>query len=323
MNERVVLVLVFFFAFASSAYALEVCPFQGKIDLSNKTLNVTVGTEQHSSLSFQVTLSSDKSFQLNLILEHLKTSLFEISTQLESSLRLVERENEESPVWLGKLVSHYSLLNSKPIDELTANFEIRNHTLFFPAIATGSVKINGFIELFSPYKLNFSLLLNGLPMKDFLSLWVDHLTSQTQGRVFGRIQISGIPKRLSLKGSLNSHEGVVDELEYDSIVLNVEGQYPIITLTDSTISKTDGMVFNIDGDFNLGNKEHYDDEIRTLTKSPLISQNEDQYEWTIKRNNNSDTSMSELKSFLREHETRDTPMKEDPDILGVEQEIRF
>jgi len=305
------------------AFAIETCPFSGQIDFLHEKVNLVLGEKGKGSMALELMATADQHYQLHLNLEHLKTSLFEISTQLESSLELVESADKKEHLLQGRITSRYSLFNRKPIEELMGSFQIKNHTLYLPTGSVGGVNVNGSLELIFPYKMNFALQFNEMPMADFLALWVDNPDLHAPGEVSGTIQVAGALNRIMLKGSLASYEGAVEELEYDSIVLNAEGPYPVVKLVNTTVTQSDGMSFNLEGNIDLSDRQHFREQIEALTKSPLVQEGNSQWEWTIKRKGKEDVSSSELKYFLQKKDSQQNPLKESSDVMGVEQKIKF
>ena len=317
--------LIFSLIIPSFAYALEVCPFSGQIDFLHNDISIMLGEKGRSSVSVRLSTLSEDHYQLKLNLDDLKTSLFEISTQLESSFQTIAVPPDKTFI-KGKIVSHYSLFNRKPATEtgeLSGQFEIKNHILYLPASSMGEINFQGSVELFYPFKINLALQLDNMSMIDFLSVWVDNPDIHAHGNVSGVIQIAGIPGHLILKGNLATYDGAVEELEYDSIVLNLEGEYPVLKLKDSTVTKADGVSFNISGNFDLSHRDHFRKEIESLTKSPLVKEGNSAWEWTIKRKAKADVSTSEFKYFLHKKNSQENPLKEESDVMGVEQKIKF
>ena len=319
--------IVFLFFCASvlpnPALALEACPFSGQIDFLHNGVNLVLGEKGKGSVALELMARPEHNYQLQLNFEHLKTSLFEISTQLESSIELVESADKKERLLQGQIISRYSLFNRKPIEEFMGSFQIKNHTLYLPTASVGGINMNGFIELISPYKMNLALQFNGMPLADFLSIWVDSPDLHAQGEVSGTIQVAGALNRLTLKGTLASYKGAVEELAYNSIVLNAEGLYPVVKLVNTIITQSDGMSFNLEGNIDLSDRQHFRKQIEALTKSPLVKEGDSQWEWTIKQKGKEDISTSELKYFLRKKDSQQNPLKESSDLMGVEQKIKF
>ena len=134
MRRAVAIVfLIFSLIIPSFAYALEVCPFSGQIDFLHNDISIMLGEKGRSSVSVRLSTLSDDHYQLKLNLDDLKTSLFEISTQLESFFQTISIPPDKTFL-KGKIVSHYSLFNRKPATEtgeLSGQFEIKNHILFY------------------------------------------------------------------------------------------------------------------------------------------------------------------------------------------------
>ena len=319
--------LLFFFLFGfwlpQASFALETYPFRGQIDFLHQKIKLTLGEKDKGSMALELMVLPDHHYQLQLNLEHLKTSFFEISTQLEGSLGLVESADKKERLLQGQISSRYSLFNRKPMGEFAGSFQIKKHTLYLPAASVAGINVNGSIELIFPYKMNFAFQFNEMPMADFLSIWVDNPDLRAQGEVSGAIQVAGSLNQLMLKGSLNAYNGIVEELAYDSIVLSAEGPYPVVKLVKAIVTQSDGMSFNLDGNIDLSNRQHFQEQIQALTKSPLVKEGDSQWEWTIKRRGNEDASTSELKYFLQKKDSQQNPLKESSDVMGVEQKIKF
>ena len=187
-----------------STFALEFCPFRGNVNFLNKTIDLLLGEKNKSSVGIKLAMISDNSYKLNLDLENIKTSVLEISTQLESSIDFVESADKKSHFLQGQISSRYSLFNHKPVEELAGTFQIKNHTLLLSSGKLGSININGFIELLYPYKLSLLMQIDSMSMTDFLSMWADTPDMHAKGEVSRTIQAIGALNRLNLKGSLSS-----------------------------------------------------------------------------------------------------------------------
>ena len=301
-----------------------VCPFAGKIDFGEKKFDFKMDLGNKSSISFEGTTLSKDNYNLLVNIDHLKTPLFDLSTEFETLIAVVNKGKTLEETLQGQIKSRYSLINYKPFEEVSGFFEMRNKTLYVDSLSLGGVNLSGYIELFSPYKIDLSVLLKEIKMGDFLAFWGAQEDLASHGLVSGQIFVYGVLDQLGLKGNLASYNGFVDQLEFDSIVLNVDGIYPIVRLDNSRVSQTDGMTFNLEGDLDLTQKEKFESEIAALKKLPVVSSDESSLEWTIHRRESSPTSSAtEFKYFLRKESLNMGPMKDGPDLLGVERSIKF
>jgi hypothetical protein len=181
------------------------------------------------------------------------------------------------------------------------------------------------MDLLSPYGLDFVFNLNEVDLNDFLNFWSADKEYESSGAVTGVIKASGTLENLALKGSLESYHGFVQKLDYDIISLNIEGIYPHMQIAQSTISKSDGMSFSLDGPFNLSDKENFKKQIKALTLAPLVNDSGSEMEWTIKRLNPEDSGTTELKYRFRKGDALGigTSADDETDMFGLERTRKF
>ena len=161
------------FLWASLCDAHETYPFKGQIDFLQKELNVTIGQDDQNSIKLQMAFPSDKNLKCDIFLQNIKTSLFEISTQLQSFIELGDdRSATKSPLLQGRILSQYSLFNRKPINEFSGHFEIKDQVLSFLDLNFGGLSAKGSVEMVSPHKLNLDLMLQDISLYEFLSFWL-------------------------------------------------------------------------------------------------------------------------------------------------------
>mgnify|MGYP001608266852 FL=1 len=233
-------------------------------------------------------------------------------------------KDEEGPTaWRGKISSRYSLVDYHPIRELAGHFEIKNQRLSLDSFSFGNLTFTGGVDLVYPHMVDLVIRLNSVLMKDFLDFWVKNNGYESDGTVSGEIRVSGPLSHPALKGSLESHNGFIAELSYNSIDLNAQGTYPRIHLARSVISNTDGVSFNLDGLFDLSDLENFGKQINSLTFSPLVSDSLAQREWTIKRLRQGGSSATEIKYLLKKGDGMGSSQSDGSGMLGLERTVEF
>jgi hypothetical protein len=303
--------------------------FEGQIDLSKNEFNIVLDLNEGSSVTAKATRMSETNYRFLLDIDHLKTPLFDLLSKIESSVDLVKGEGDTTDPFdaalQGKIWSQYSLVDYKPIDELSGRFEIKDKRLYLRALSVGNLTCEGHLDLTAPYSLDVSVNLSGVNMEDFLNFWGSGKDTESSGDVFGEIKASGSLKHLALKGSLKSRDGFVQELDYNAIVLNIEGVYPFMEIAQSTISKSDGVSFSLDGPLDLSDKENFKKQIEALTLAPLVSDSDSELEWIIKRLNPENSGTTELKYHVQKGDALGTgPSSGDEiDMLGIERSRKF
>ena len=321
---------IFFFAlllaFATNpSEATTLIPFEGEYNFSESEFKIVFEFEQDSSVAASARKVSENNYKFTVDIEHLKTPVFDLLSNIESSVEVIDNrqssdDSKSSTLLRGKVWSEYSLVDFKPVNELTGGFEVNNRRLHLTKLSFGSLNCNGYIDLVQPYKLDLSIDIADMGMTDFLNFWSTKAHYDSAGAVSGNIKASGTLAKLLLKGSLESRNGFVQKLNYDSIILNIEGVYPNMEIAQSTVSKSDGVSFSLDGPFNLSDRTHFKKQIKDLNVAPLVSDSGSEREWTIKRFNqeNDDSGMIEIKYRLREGDAlgTGTTANDQADMLG-------
>lgn len=325
MNKRSFwLCALVWFLCVHAGFAEAFCSFNGKIDFTGKEFDLTMDFGNGGTLSSRAAYVPDERLNINFVLDHLVTPLFDISTDMELLFEVVSDRESGAAFISGKLTSRYPLINGRPVRDIKGTFKIRDKKLLLEYFAVGDITGRGVIDLVRPFRTDIAFHFTEIPMKDFLAFWSEEsLELETQGAVTGEIRASGsLLRPLLLKGTLSSFNGLVNNLEYESIVLNAEGVYPVIHFAKSTVTPTEGLSFNLEGSVDLSDRETLENQIEALQKSPLIKESDTSLEWTIKRRKAEGTSgKTELKYLRRKNQ--DGSFKEESDMLGIERSIEF
>lgn len=299
-------------------------PFKGEVDPMKKEFLIEINSEGENPFVVQSTQVSENLYHILINVDHLKTTFFDISTILESSVELIRAKDNTIRSLSGNILSKYTLLNYKPVRELSGQFEIREQKIYINSLSLGNIFCKGFIRLFPPFEIELLIRLSGIEINDFLAFFVDRKKVIAHGYVDGDINISGRLGKMKLKGRLTSNDGAVNQLEYDTFILNVKGVYPNINISGSNIAQTDGFIFNLNGMIDLSDKENLGKQIKAITKEPLVSQYGQTLEWTLKRvRSDGNTGTTELKYLRRKKSTFDQMLEGDSGMFGIERKVEF
>ncbi len=317
--------------FVPSAFANVVVNFHGQIDLARKQFDVVLDfppspgsrfttEDKQSSVAITGAKVSGDDYRFSLTIDHLRTPVFDLLSKVESSVKFDPWSVEKSaPALRGEIWSQDSLINYKPIRELASSFEVKDSRLLLKSLLFGNLSCQGSLELVYPYKMDMKVLLHEVAMEDFLNFWMGSNEYKSFGTVSGEIGVSGTWDRIGLKGNLESHDGYVEQLKYNSIHLNAQGVYPRLSIGQSTISKVDGLSFTFSGPVDLSDQENFTKQIGALVLSPLVSDSASEREWTIKRLNQPNSGATEIKYLLRNEDKSDGVSG----MLGVQQTMSF
>ena len=193
-----------------------------------------------------------------------------LSTIFDGDVKIEENPNGHS--FTGKVESRYTLINYKPVEEMTVSFAIKDNTLFIQSFSLGEVKGQGMVGLRRPFPTEFAVQLDNVAMEDFLWFWNGGNSIPSSGFVSGKIGGAGSADRLALTGQLSTYNGQVQDLAYDTILVNLEGVYPIVNLYNSSVTEASGFTFTIDGSLNLEDHENFPKQLAALSKAPLVNE---------------------------------------------------
>jgi hypothetical protein len=312
------------------SFAEKVFSFEGQIDLLRNEFNIVLDLDKESSVAATATRISETDYRLIVDIEHLKTPLFDLLSNVESSVEVINSTGPSNKTFVnaalkGKIWSQYSLVDYKPVQELSGSFEIKDQRLQLTELSFGNLNCNGYIDLIKPYKLSMSVGLLNVDMSDFLNFWSTDSEYESSGSVSGEIKATGTLDNLALIGTLESRNGFVQKLNYDIISLNVEGFYPHMRITNSSISKSDGVSFTLDGQFDLSDRKNFKRQIKALTIAPLVSNTESESVWTFKRLNPEESGVMEIKYRLRKGDALGigTSTSDEADMFGFERTRNF
>jgi hypothetical protein len=324
MNKRSFLLFTLaWFLCVHAGFAEAFCSFNGKLDFSGKQFELKMDFGSGGTLSSRAAYVPDERLKINFVLDHLVTPLFDVSTDMELLFEIVA-DSESGAFISGKLTSRYPLINGRPVRDITGTFKVRDKKLLLEYFSVGDITGRGVIDLAHPFQADLAFHFTEIPMRDFLAFWSEEsLELEARGAVTGEIRATGsLLRPLLLRGTFSSFYGLVDNLNYESIVFNAEGVYPVIHFAKSTVTPTEGLSFSLEGSVDLSDRENLENQIEALQKSPLVSETDTSLEWTIKRRETEGTSgKTELKYMRRKNQ--DGSFKEESDMLGIERSIEF
>lgn len=318
MIRKILSVICIFSLGVAQAQAKELFTFSGSIDFRTNQFNVDVDFADDSFIRAKGLRMSERDYLLDVDIEHVKSPYFDLSSQIQGNLAF----NKQSPEVFGHLTSQYSLLDYKPIKELTGEFEIKDNRVFFKSLSFGNIAWTGFVDYRQPYKLDMVVEMDKLAMPAFLNIWVPHNTLESSGLVSGEIRLLGSLNDLEMRGRLQAFDGHVEELKFTDIDLTAAGTYPNIEISQTVISKADGMTFVVNGPVNISDPADFRKQIRALDISPMVNRTASKAEWTIKRlKGGADSATTEFKYLLRSDKS--SLATEESALLGVERKLEF
>jgi len=304
--------------FSWPVYAQQSIPLAGKLNIMDQKFSVDLKGRQKEPVHLEVARSSEKSFYLELTVSHYRIDGLDISTILRGTFNIVF-DQDAQPYVTGKLDSHYTLINNRPFYGPSVDFMIRNKEVVVRSLQLGPFSAFGKIYLTGKPDLDMTVRFAGVSLADVSALFQKGKAIEGEGLVDGMIDLNGTWDRLQIRGAVSSYNGFVGIHDYNTAQFNFEGIYPFLYINNSYIAQSDGLSFDVRGTLDLSDLEHFRNQMRGFVRSPLVSENGNNMEWTFKRLGSDQRSgTTELKYMIKGSRSG-----EDAGIFGVERRMEF
>lgn len=320
--KKILWVFVWFAAAAwfSPAWAKTVVPFSGTLDFRHECIDLLFDQEDGQRLSLNVSRSSPSRYLMSMDVAHIRTPLCDVAARVQGHFEL-EGASRRQMSFSGEISSHYTLLDYKPIRDLYLKFSVRDRKLVVDSFWAGALSGRGEIDLTGKKLMNISLELLSADLEDILPFVRKKLGEKPfalTGVVTGGVSLSGPWSRPEIRGRLVSYNGRLKSLDYDSIVLDFEGAYPVLRLRDAVVTQTEGLSFKLAGAIDLSRIEQIGTQLRMLQKMPVFSDNNNRREWVLRRLRSPGEATIETSYFLMQDERNKSSA-----VVGVRKSIEF
>ena len=218
------------------------------------------------------------------------------------------------------------IINYIPFDkELKASLrynKLKNTLDVIRFVVGTEIRGNGHIELKSPYKTFLKWTINDLDLAEYGTSYEGK--THVSGIMNGEFMLRGPLKKLNFTAHFDAQKGSYADLNFDSAIFNLKGEYPIITLEDSRVIKEGGHI-KLDGDINLS-KIKDDKAFENFSMEP--GENFFVWEgWSVSKEKK-DSSVTAEKSVSEElnvsfKASSNDIEKEEEHFLGLEHKVKF
>lgn len=305
----------------SIAAAEELYPFRGSIDLTAQNAQIIAGP-QGRQLEVNVIKGEGQSFVLDFRFENFATPFFDMTAHLKGA---VEFDNKilQSRKISGRIVQDLSDGSLNPDEGLVVAFHMADEVLHVDKASWAGLTGKGFVNLRQPFEVDFRFGFQDVQMSYALS-WLSDGTKELDatGALSGFTQLAGPADKLSIRAHLVSHYGSIEKFSYDLLSLHLQGIYPVVELANSTVTKSSGFSFDLDGKINLESRADMETQFKTVKKIPLINENALQSQWVLKRGFE-DGGKTETKFFLKKDKQTSFTDQDDSELFGMEKKIGF
>lgn len=303
---------------AAAAFAYQTIPFNGTLNTAEKKFAARFTLQDQDAFHLDIRHVSAKDYDVIFSVTDWDTNFFNISTVLKGSVEKLSDENGASYLRV-HLLSKYMLLNNQPVRDVSLDLVWHKQKLIVRSLHLGPFVCSGQIGLGEKPVLDLELHFSGLDIQEAVRfLNKNSRTAAGGGSLEGDVRLKGRADQPQIQGRISSHNGFMNEFEYDSARIQFEGIYPRIFVHDSHIAQADGFSFSLTGSLDLSDFENLSDQLKNFVTSALVSDSGQNLEWTLKRTRSQeDGSTTEFKYML--HKESD----EEGGIIGIEKRLEF
>lgn len=299
------------------------CSFKGRLDLVDGIFEFSLKANE-GQVDLEVDRDPEGSYRALLDVESFHLPFFEMTTQFSGVLRMSQHTSKDHE-FSGRFESFNNKNHSQRVPDVSGNLTLAHGVIHVRDLVWGGLKGSGKVELYPPYRVDAKAQLYGVDNLDILNL----LASQDKqwagnGEISGDIELSGTVNKLKVKANLVSQKGSIEDFSYDLLLLNLQGIYPLIDLTSSMVTKTDGFSVGLAGYLDLSHKESIATQIKGIKMVPFVNDNDAQSEWVLKRvQDSSGEAKTQTMLFLKNDKQNTLLGQEDSSLLGVQKKIGF
>ncbi|MBF0122438.1 MAG: hypothetical protein HQL21_03380 [Candidatus Omnitrophica bacterium] len=297
-----------------------VIPFSGTVDLKAATVDLLFGSEGGTSVAFNAARVTPQKYHMVCGLSHVKTPLCDVATVLTGDLEFVGTGPDKMGL-VGEISSQYTLLDYKPIRDLYLKFSIEDRKLVVDSFWIGAFSGHGAVDLVGDRRMDVAFEVLSLDLEDMMALIHPQVKTKPlafTGVVTGELKMRGAFSRPEVSGRLVAYNGRFKVLDYDSIVLNIDGTYPLLRLPEVIITSAEGLSFRVKGAVDLSDLAHLDRQVRLFQRVPIVASSGGRSEWVFKRLTSDGASKTEMKYFLMKDDRGDASA-----VVGVQKSIGF
>lgn len=189
-------------------------------------------------------------YLLNISLDHAQLGDYNIVTELTAMGEAVNRGGKLDYID-GTLFSSNTIINYKPFKEVSCHFRVDSRAAYIdPFKFSENYILNGRVGLARPYDMELVLSIRDADTQDLIVFGKQNGENPLSGKMSGELRIAGPLDRLKSKGHLESFDGNVGAIKYNSAVINLEGRGMVFTVKDSRLIRDKGFLI-MDGEIDL------------------------------------------------------------------------
>ncbi len=306
------------------ARASAVIPFTGTIDLKARQVDVLIGSASGGrSLSVSVLKSGRESYLLKIQALHAPLGLGDVVGTMNGEFRITGQDRMSRELY-GELKSQDILLDQKPVPDVRFKFAVRDGYVMVDPLWSGGLAVRGSVELKGKRRVDMTC--------DVVSADIETVAgciqrffpqagkswSDVSGILKGSLHFSGAWPRPGIKGRVEVYSGRLKGFDYESILLDVDGGYPLLEVKMASVTGPEGLAFRLAGTLDLSDTGSLMEQVRHFRRITVVETSANRRSWTLKSTETDRNSKTEMKYLFLKDDRGDAEA-----VLGVQKSIGF
>ncbi|MFA5369405.1 MAG: hypothetical protein WC300_01600, partial [Candidatus Omnitrophota bacterium] len=194
----------------------------------------------------------------------------DFSNETDISLKTVFKNNTISHLSLD-IGTQASVVNYQPVSEMEASLMLEPKKFRIIYVKIGdTVSASGSFEIASNGKIDLNVIFTNFVLENFLRVIIEN-RPDISGAVSGRMAIGGALNNPSVKIRLTAENGNIGDMGYKKMLVNAEGMWPFLKLTDSRITRKDlSLILNGELDMRDFGSARFLEDISVSTTDKTI-----------------------------------------------------
>ncbi|MDD5504948.1 MAG: hypothetical protein PHV77_06555 [Candidatus Omnitrophica bacterium] len=220
------------------------------IDPAKERFNAVL-TPNEGTISLEGSYDYSGSLSVELKNQQLKVFGQDFSNKTSINVKTVFKNNTISHLLLD-MGTQASVVNYQPISEIEASLMLEPKKIRLIYVKIGdTLSASGSFNGSCGGKIDLSLTFNNFVLENILSVFIEN-RPDVSGTVSGRMDIDGTPANLLARVRLISENGNIGDMDYNKMIVNAEGTWPFLKLTDSRITHKD-LSLMLNGELDMRN----------------------------------------------------------------------
>lgn len=224
---------------------------KGEFNLNSKEAGVIVQSQGEDKIKITFNSKDNLKFSGSVEINHLKIGGCDVVADFESGLCVNKTQDERFDNIKGDLRTNFCILDYRPIEDIEGSFTYSQELIDIDYLKLGDkCKLSGFVSFEEPEKIDLALKIDKVQAENLnrFSFVPDDFSFSSI--VSCEVTVKGDLKEPDIRIHLVSGPGSLRDMNFESLIINLEGKYPILDYHGSKVIR-DNSCLTLEGKLDL------------------------------------------------------------------------